>query len=594
MINLNLLTFSSIYLLKPIAWLYNFVVNKLIKRYEFKRDVLILIRQTAENKFTSSDRNIGGIDFGRTNDEMDALSLKLYQYLQDNKQLDQISFNKVPLYNIYTRQVQLKLLDVIKCALQLYQLTIKKEKIVEVVSDLQTIAVINVIFDFLEVSSGQIKWNKSFSLTLLVIINSIVMRMMAIIKTGISKSKFPRVYYLKQVKASLPTILVTLPSTSPEKFFSSYLENFSEEFNIVMYSLKQLNESPAGYKKNTIFQGKHIFKGRVKLLGSQNIKSYISDILLINTLHTNLGVCMDVVDAVYNDNKIDILINRQQVNMINNQLVNEAKKRKIYVMCDVFEEVYFCDSAVIASNASNTLKMQEVLRGNPPVIRQYNELIKYRLHGWSAQSPNYLHTLFDKNESKCIIFYASDPGKDLRQRYEAELFLFQKFSYYKDEVLVVKTHSQDDGSVTLLAYKASGSPSNVELVGDFKQKSRMSSKYFNFFPDFDFNTAIKTSNGFITTSSSSILQAVTLDIKAGVLDLTGHGMYRELINNCGALLIDSEKSLESFMETLEWHVSVDALNFYGLGPEPVDGFNIGEHLLALYNANNNISKTTAI
>ena len=74
--------------------------------------------------------------------------------------------------------------------------------------------------------------------------------------------------------------------------------------------------------------------------------------------------------------------------------------------------------------------------------------------------------LLDLNSSTKIIFYASDPSKDQSQRYLTEKFLIGCFHRFKDFVLVIKTHPQDNGKITDYAYIDSNSPANVILIGD--------------------------------------------------------------------------------------------------------------------------------
>ena len=74
----------------------------------------------------------------------------------------------------------------------------------------------------------------------------------------------------------------------------------------------------------------------------------------------------------------------------------------------------------------------------------------------------------------------------------------------------------------------------------------MKSKNFIFFDNFDFNLAISSSHGFLTTSSTSILQALALGVKTGVVDKFMNGHHKNLIKCKATVLIDSEKSLTEF------------------------------------------------
>jgi hypothetical protein len=112
----------------------------------------------------------------------------------------------------------------------------------------------------------------------------------------------------------------------------------------------------------------------------------------------------------------------------------------------------------------------------------------------------------------------------------------------------------------------------------------MVSKCFHLFPDFDFNSALSTSNGFISPYSSAILQAVKIGVKVGVLDICNHGCYKALIDLGGAMLIDGEETLIDYMKTIDWHISIETLEFYGLKDDVDNGPNTSEYLLQLMNS----------
>ena len=65
--------------------------------------------------------------------------------------------------------------------------------------------------------------------------------------------------------------------------------------------------------------------------------------------------------------------------------------------------------------------------------------------------------------------------------------------------------------------------------------------YFNIFEEFDFNNAISSSDGFLTSSSSSILQALVLGVKTGIVDKFNNGYYDYLIKYDASNLINDKK-----------------------------------------------------
>jgi len=287
---------------------------------------------------------------------------------------------------------------------------------------------------------------------------------------------------------------------------------------------------------------------------------------------------LDVVSSMFS-HKIDVLINRQQTNVLENHLANEAKRRGVFILGDIFEEIFYCDSAVCSSKSQNTESVKLALgNGAKVTYKGSNSLIKYRLENFSNKQDHYLHKLLGVNDQKKIIFYASDPSKEESQRYLTEKFLIDCFSRIEDFVFVIKTHTQDNGKVTNYAYLDSGNPPSVILIGDTTQRGKIISKQFNIFDEFDFNAAISSSDGFLTTSSSSILQALVLDVKTGIVDKFNNGYYNYLVNYKATMLINSEESLRHFLTNKKLDISDNILSYCGLNNENAD-FDLGEHLL---------------
>ena len=119
------------------------------------------------------------------------------------------------------------------------------------------------------------------------------------------------------------------------------------------------------------------------------------------------------------------------------------------------------------------------------------------------------------------------------------------------------------------------------LIGDIAQKGKINSSNFMLFENFDFNAAISSCNGFLTASSSSVLQALMLGVKAGIIDKFDNGHYDYLVNYKACRLIDSEESLQSFLEGKKLEISDEALAYCGLKDESIN-FNLGEHLIKCY------------
>ena len=98
------------------------------------------------------------------------------------------------------------------------------------------------------------------------------------------------------------------------------------------------------------------------------------------------------------------------------------------------------------------------------------------------------------------------------------------------------------------------------------------------FDDFDFNAAVSSCDGFLTFSSSSILQALVLGVKTGIVDRFKNGNYDYLVKHNASLLIDSEEKLRNFLKVKKFDLSDEILSYCGLKKNNNE-FNVGKYLL---------------
>jgi hypothetical protein len=575
----KILSFDSMYIVNPIRKLYTTLISKIINGKKTTNSRLILYRLDKDNVFISDKRNVSGITIGAHQNHIDAMSIKFYQYIEKSGSCDTLLINNVPLYQLYPRQVKLKLEGVLRCAFRIRNLSNDSEENIEIITDRQTASIMKEAFLFLDYTPTNMTWKVNGLLTLCITINSFFMRSSALIKMYISSSNLPNEYFYKYVDSNAPSVLITMPKNRPADFFSTYVEEFNSQFNIVLYSFGFLDITPNNYKRIE-------FKRTTGVLhGIFNIKnlfwssdSYIADILLIFKNHADLSMSVDVVNSIFS-NQIDAHISRLQTNAVDTYLAIEARRRGIFILGDIEEEVFYCDSAVCPSMSENTESVKLALaKGGKVAYKGSNSMINYRFKNFSNIHDGYLHKLLRVDNQKKIIFYASNPSKEESQRYLTEKLLIDYFSRIKEFVLVMKTHSQDNGKITNLAYLDSARPSNVILIGDIKQGSKIISKKYNLFEDFDFNAAIISSDGFLTTSSSSILQALVLGVKTGIVDIFNNGFYDYLINHKATMLIDSEESLRHFLGNKKLDISDDILSYFGLKNNKEE-FDLGVHLL---------------
>ena len=123
---------------------------------------------------------------------------------------------------------------------------------------------------------------------------------------------------------------------------------------------------------------------------------------------------------------------------------------------------------------------------------------------------------------------------------------------------------------------------NIFLIGDETQKGKLVSDEFHIFEAFDFNNAISSSDGFLTSSSSSILQALVLGVKTGIVDKFNNGYYDYLIKYDASNLVNDKKSLDSYLNEDKKVVTDEVLTFCGL-QDKNNMFDLNAHLVNCLN-----------
>ncbi len=567
------------YMVTPLRKLYMALIRKILNGKKTPNNSLVLYRLDQDNVLIREEQNISGMAIGLHKDNIDAMSIKFYQYLGKTGVCDALVIRNLQIYNLYTRQVKLKLAGLLRCAYRIQNLSITSEDRLEIITDRQTASMMKETFSFLHYETTNISWKTNSLLTWCITVNSFLMRAAALFKMITVPSDLPKDYFYKHNDSDFPTVLITMPKRRPEDFFSTYIKKFGNQFNIILYSTGFLHSTPQNYKRIKIKQKPGVLRG---LFNIKNMcfsaDSYIADILLIFNKHNNLSRSIDVVSSVFS-NKIDAHVSRLQTNVVDNYLAIEAKRKGVFILGDMMEEIFHCDSAICSSASENTEPFRLSLANEGEVTyKGSNSLINYRLKNFNEKQVDYLHCLLGVDSDTKIIFYASDPSKDQSQRYLTEKFLVNCFSHSKGFVLVIKTHPQDNGKITNYAYLDSKSPSNVILIGDKTQKGQINSSNFLLFDQFDFNAAISSCDGFLTSSSSSILQALMLDVKTGIVDKFDNGYYDYLIAHKATMLINTEESFQKFLETKHLDVTDNTLSYCGLKNDNEE-FDLGGHLI---------------
>ncbi|MEL0237916.1 MAG: hypothetical protein VW946_00440 [Gammaproteobacteria bacterium] len=575
----KLLAFDSMYMLSPIRKIYMTSIRRIFNKKKIQDNKLVLYRLDRNNILIREEQNISGMSIDKHKDSIESLSIKFYKHLRDAGICDGLMIKNLKIYDLYTRQVKLKLAGLLRCAYRIQKLSIESEGNILIITDRQTMSIMKETFSFLKHEPSNIIWKTNILLTCCVTVNSLLMRAIAIVRMIVVRSDLPKYYIYKVSDSNLPTVLITMPKRRPEDFFSTYVKKFESQFNLVIYSLGFLKNTPDNYRRIKIKRKPGFLKGLFNIKNiSFTAESYIADVLLIFKKHYNLSRSIDVVNSVFS-NKIDAHVSRLQTNVADNYLAIEAKRREVFILGDVMEEIFQCDAAICSSASENTEPFRlSIAKEGDVTYKGNNSLINYRLKNFIEKRTDYLNCILGLNDQIKIIFYASDPSKEESQRYLTEKFLVECFSHYKNLALVIKTHPQDNGKITNYAYLDSKSPCNVFLIGDIAQKGHINSSNFQIFEQFDFNAAISSSDGFLTSSSSSILQALMLGIKAGIVDNFANGYYDYLVSSKAAMLVNSKESLQDFIEIKHIDVTDEILSYCGLKNNNKE-FDVGRHLL---------------
>lgn len=569
-------------MLKYIRKAYLLIIKSLANKNNPRVEQLILYRLDQNNFFLRDKKNLSGIPTGKSQEYINEQSLKFYKYLKEVSDCNELTIKNVPLYNLYTRQVKLKLAGILRCAYRIQNHSNSSHQPIQIVSDKQSASIFRHALTFINFEEKRILWKINFLLSCLVTINSLVLRLLSLIKMFTTNPTLPDQYFIKDVDPDLYNIVIALPRRNPMNFYLTYVKQFEGKFNIILYCHGAFKGLPESYKIVKIKKRFAVIKGIFAINALfLNTKSYIHDILIIFKYHFNLSISLDIVDEIFK-NKVDILINRLQTNVVDNYLAIKARSEKAFILGDIFEEIFFCDSLVLSSRSKYTAEVKHIFNDQARIAyKGIDSLINYRLKGFNNENEHYLHDLLSIDQDKKIIFYASDPSKEESQRYFSEKFLIEQIKNRNEYCLVIKTHAQDNGRITNYAFLDSNQPENTILIGDILQKKDNTSKVFNFFQSFNFNSAIASSDAFLTTSSSSILQALKIGVKSGIIDKFNNGYHGYLTNYDIVKIIFDGSDLDQFLDNRHSKPSEELLSYLGLGAQN-ENFDICSHVLRCY------------
>ena len=129
----------------------------------------------------------------------------------------------IPLYELYKRQIKLKLSGLLRCAYRIKNTSNKNSFQLEIITDKQTKSIILHALKFINCDDNMINFKTSKLLTLIISLNSTMMRFAAILYMYMSRSTLPNQYFHKHIDDNLPTILIALPRRRPLDFYQTYI-----------------------------------------------------------------------------------------------------------------------------------------------------------------------------------------------------------------------------------------------------------------------------------------------------------------------------------------------------------------------------------
>ena len=142
----NILAFDSLHIVNPLRIIYLIFVQTILKKKLNSKNRLVLYRLDKNNIFIRDKRNLSGMPIGVHGSEIDELSIKFYYHLKKTKSCENIKIKNQELYNLYTRQVKLKLEGLLRCAFKIKNLKHNDISKLEIISDSQTISIMKEAF----------------------------------------------------------------------------------------------------------------------------------------------------------------------------------------------------------------------------------------------------------------------------------------------------------------------------------------------------------------------------------------------------------------------------------------------------------------
>ena len=563
-------------------FLYHKICLTLIVRSLKKEGVIFAFRNIGDDPsfIIASDVSVNSVEF--TVNELRQKTELFYEFMK-LKGKSSVTRRDLQMEDLYARQVKVKLTEFLRSSLQLRDWLALRSGNNIIISDAQTIAILKDAFEFFSYETNAVNFIVSKRLTFIIYMNSFFLRIMSFVLMWSGFFYAKKTYYVRE-NSGKPCLLVTLPNTAGDEFYANYVKKLEDLFELVVLPLDNLEGKLHGYVARKADRRFTLANSNMFFGPLFNGVGFVRDCAVIQVNIRYFFASLNTVDYIFANENVSFLLNRQQVKLVNNALVLLAFSRKIPIIAHVFEEVYYYDAALLPSEDYAANNLVPSLVDKPTVMSMRAPLMSTRFSDDEPLDRAYLKKVLKLEKNKKVVFYASDPGAlttTPKQRISTELFLMSAFAADSDHTLVIKIHPSDDGMATHRAYLSAGEPLNVLLVANTSRR-QYPSTHFKVFSTFHFNAALVSCDAFITSTSSSVLQAVMLGVKVGLVDTINHGLFRDLVTMNRAKLIDDKASLNDFLSAGVVNPEPgDFTRFYGLSNKQDTEF--PQQLLQLYN-----------
>ena len=558
----NLLVFSSIaqpFFLELITSIFLRII--IASR---QNNVFYLVRGKINALLLQASPNL--VEIADDFDALDLITCQFMEHLIINCESDKHQY----VYRNFRRQIKNKLIELIRLEAIINEH--EKQGLHKVyITDYQTRKLLSQIHQFRgRNSKPRIKCN--YFLSVIYVTNSLIMRISQLVRS-VCNFKLKRIeYYTKYQNSERNCICVTLPKGIPKEFYQNYLRPLEKKFDICCVPLETCKLEEFGYNK------KYLYKKRKTNLGnfswSMNVfngNQFLTDCCVISHVFGEF-IKWDLMleDFFMYESRPNFLINRQQVSIANSILVHQARDAKLPIIGHMFEELYDFDELIIntESDLSKHIRFLLSKKKKKPRILGYRRQNYTKPQSALDVNQKYLDEIgITKQKGRKRIFYIAEPGELVitkLAKFNTEYSLMQKASQCLDITLVIKLHPSDNGALTVEALKRVGITDNIIIIGDTSRNKSYDRDYVKIMDEFDFGSAMLTSDIVISQYSTAILQSIVNGKKVAIVDMCNHGVFKRFWNDGYVFKFDVNSTFEELIAFENKPIDARVISEYGL------------------------------